>query len=381
MSDLGRIKLILFFTRGISLKTWDEVGMFERELAIYRCLQEHGVQVAFLTYGDARDLRYAERIHGIRILCNRWRLPLWCYERLLLVLHGWQLGRANIYKTNQANGADVALRVARRFGKPLIARCGYMWSRFAALEQGADSKAAWRARTQEAQIFTAADRVVVTAEHMKQYIAEQYGLMNSRVAVIPNYVLTDLFRPDSKGNHKPGRICFVGRLEAQKNLFALLEAIRGLDVELEIIGDGSQREALKAAAREKGVNAFFLGNRPHAALPQHFNFAEIFILPSLYEGHPKTLLEAMACGLPVIGTDVPGIRELIRHRETGYLCTTSPDEIRAAIRNVVADADLRARMGRNAREFVVEHFALERVVEMEAALLKELVEWPTTVDR
>jgi glycosyltransferase involved in cell wall biosynthesis len=80
----------------------------------------------------------------------------------------------------------------------------------------------------------------------------------------------------------------------------------------------------------------------------------------------------MACGLPVIGTDVPGIRELIRHRETGYLCGTSPQEIRAAIQDVLDDMDLRTRMGCNAREFVVENFALEQVVEMELALLEEV---------
>jgi len=373
MTDLDKTKLVLFFTRGVSLRTWDQVGMFEREVAIYRLLQECGVQVSFVTYGDASDLRYADRFPGICILCNRWGLSPKRYERWLPLLHGWHLWRAGIYKTNQTNGADVALRAAGLFRKPLIARCGYMWSRFTAREQRADSESARHARTQEAKVFTAADRVVVTAEHMKQYIVEQYGLANSKVTVIPNYVLTDLFRPDSDGICKPGRICFVGRLHPQKNLFALIEAVRGLNVELEIIGDGSQREALKAAANDKRVNGRFLRNRPHAELPQHFNAAEIFILPSLYEGHPKTILEAMACGRPVIGTNVPGIREIIRHRETGYLCGTSPEEIRLAIQDMLADADLRARMGRNARQFVVEHFALEKIVDMELALLEELL--------
>jgi len=368
------VRLILFFTTGASLHFWDKITLtFEREVAIYQRLHERGVQVSFVTYGDAKDLRYAARIPGIRVLCNRWGLSLRRYERWLPVLHGWHLWRADVYTTNQTVGADVALRTARLFGKPLIARCGYMWSRFAARQDGADSEAAYHAQTQEAQVFPAADRVVVTAGHMKQYVEEQYGLADSRVRVIPNYVLTDLFRPDSEGTCKPGRICFVGRLEAQKNLFALLEALRGLDVELEIIGEGSQREALEAAARDKGVNILFLGKRPHAELPQHLNAAEMFILPSLYEGHPKALLEAMACSRPVIGTDVIGIRELIRHRETGYLCGTSPEEIRAAIQDVLSDADLRNHMGHNAQEFVLEHFALERVVEMELALLSEVV--------
>jgi len=371
---LRQIRLVLFFTKGTSLSTWDRVGMLEREVAIYRRLQEHGMHVSFVTYGDASDLRYVERISGIDILCNRWGLPQRRYERLLLYLHARHLWRANVIKTNQTNGADVALRVARRFHKPLIARCGYMWSHFVAQQQGADPEYARQVRTREKKVFTGADRVVVTAEHMKQYVIEQYGLSEDKVMVIPNYVLTDLFRPDLEDNHPPGRICFVGRLEEQKNPFALLEAVQGLDVELVIIGSGSQQGALEAKAHDEGTNVRFLGNRPHTELPQHFNASEVFILPSLYEGHPKTLLETMACGRPVIGTDVPGIREIVRHRETGYLCGTSPPEIRRAIQEVLGDKVLQKRMGRQAREYVVENFALERVLEMELKLLRGLVD-------
>ena len=96
-------------------------------------------------------------------------------------------------------------------------------------------------------------------------------------------------------------------------------------------------------------------------------------MPSHIEHHPKALLEAMACGLPVIGAEVDGIRELIQHRQTGYLCGTSPESIRTAVQDVLADKALRARMGRNAREFVVENFALERVLEMEMGVLQKVL--------
>lgn len=366
------LQLVLFFTRGVSLRTWDQVGMFEREVAIYRRLQKHGVQVTFITYGDARDLSYADRIPGIRILCNHWGLTAQCYKRWLPILHGWHLWRADVYKSNQTMGADVALRAARLYHKPLIARCGYMWSYFASRAQGDDSEAAQLARKQEKQVFTAADRVVVTTKQMQNYVVEQHNLKNSKIKVIPNYVLTDFFRPNKAGNCKSGRISFVGRLNDQKNLFALLEAVRGLNVELDIIGSGSQRKVLEKLGRENKVNVHFLGNRPHAELPQYFNRSDIFVLPSSYEGHPKTLLEAMSCGLPVIGTDVPGIRELVRHRETGYLCGTLPSEIKAAIQDVLGDKKLQIKIGKNARKFVVDNFSIEHILKLELALLREL---------
>ena len=97
------------------------------------------------------------------------------------------------------------------------------------------------------------------------------------------------------------------------------------------------------------------------------------MLPSYYEGHPKTLLEAMACGLAVITTDVPGIREIIRHRENGFLTGTSPSDLRQAITEVVSDPRLRDHMGSNARQYILERFRLDRIVDLELGRLAELV--------
>jgi glycosyltransferase involved in cell wall biosynthesis len=371
MSDFGRINLVLFFTRGISLRTWDEMGIFEREVALYRHLNERGVQVSFITYGDGSDLSYADHLPGIRILCNRWRLPERWYIRLVSWLHPLLWPGPAVFKSNQVLGADIALRAARRCGKKFIARSGYLPSNIDAWYHGAESAEAQKARQLEAAVFPAADRVVVTTSAVCQTVVERYGVKPEKVRIIPNYVDTKLFKPPSN-SRQPNLLCFVGRLSEEKNIPALLDAIHGLDVELAVIGGGSLEEMLRAKTRQERLAVRFLGNISNAELPAHLNRASLFILPSFIEHHPKALLEAMACGLAVIGTGVPGIRDLIRHRETGYLCGTSSEEIRAAIQDVLADADLRARMGRNAREFVVEHFALERVLEMELALLEEL---------
>lgn len=373
MSNLERTKLVLFFTRSVSLKTWDKIGMFEREVALYRHLQTHGVQVSFVTYGDASDLGYADRLLGICIVCNRWGLPERWYIRFISWLYPMLWRGSAVFKSHQVLGADIALRAARRFGKKFIARCGYLPSNIAIWHHGAESPQAQRARQLEAAVLPAADRVVATTSAMCQAIVERYSVNSGKIRIIPNYVNTQLFKPSSN-SRQSNLLYFVGRLETEKNVPALLDAIHELDVELVVIGEGSLKETLRAKAQEKQLHARFLGNIPNADLPAHLNRASLFILPSHIEHHPKALLEAMACGLPVIGTDVPGIRELIRHRETGYLCGTSSKEIRAAIQDVLGDAGLRACMGCNAREFVVENFSLERVMEMELALLKELVD-------
>jgi glycosyltransferase involved in cell wall biosynthesis len=367
----SEMHLVLFFTRRVSLEAWNKTGIFEREVALYRRLQEHHVKVTFVTYGDRRDLEYAARIPGIRILCNRWGLPPRTYERWLPWLHAPWLRLANIIKTNQTNGAEVALKASRRWRKPLIARCGYMWSDFVANQQGTDSLATAEARGVEARVFSAAERVVVTTPTMVADIARRVPKAAGHTVLIPNYVDTRLFAPtDDEG--KDCDLIFVGRLSPQKNVAALLDAIQPLDVRINLVGDGELRHALQDRFAVLDDRVRWLGNVPNAELPVYLNRGRVFVLPSHYEGHPKTLIEAMACGLPVIGADSPGIRELIHHGETGYLCGTDPVSIRAAIQALLADFSLCLCLGSGARRYAVENFALDRILELELALLHEV---------
>jgi len=373
MATLQDAHLVLFFTRGISLKTWDHIGLLDREVALYEAMRPCLGKITFVTYGDARDLRYADRVNGIRIVCNRWRLPQQLYVKLLSRLYPRHWKGCVVLKSNQVQGADIALQVARRFRNKFVARCGYLHSDVIEHRHGSNSDQARRARALEKKVFDGADRVVVTTPVMRERVLQRYRLPEERVVVIPNYVDTEVFRPGSDRYRLPKRICYVGRLGEEKNLFGLLEAVKGLEVELVIVGGGPLSIKLRKEAALHKLPVRLMGNVPNRKLPEILNSAALFILPSYYEGHPKALLEAMACGLPVIGTDVSGIRELISHRETGYLCGTSSEEIRQAIQEVLSDLQLRTRMGRNARDFIINNFTLERVSKMELALLEELL--------
>jgi glycosyltransferase involved in cell wall biosynthesis len=364
------MQLALFFTHGVSLREWAQVGMLEREVALYLGLKRMGVGVNFVTYGDGGDDEFTDLARGLVVRCNRWRLPQTLYGRLIPRLHGRVLSRASVFKSNQILGADIALAAAKRFGKPFIARCGYLRSGFMEHAHGKKSALAEVARDFEAHVFTGADRVVVTTGRMRDAVIGRYGIEKSVVRVIPNFVDTARFQPREPMDRR--RLCFIGRLAEQKNLFALLEAIEGMEVELTVVGDGHLRPGLERMVREKNLPVRFLGSIPHGSLPDVLGECGIFVLPSLYEGHPKSLLEAMACGLPVIGANVPGIGDLLHHRETGYLCGTSPESIREALRTLSGDEDLCLRMGGAARQFITGSCTLDRVVEMEFGLLKEL---------
>jgi glycosyltransferase involved in cell wall biosynthesis len=366
-------ELTLFFTSNASLQIWNQLGSIERETALYKALSKRGVQVRFVTYGDSGDLRLQSHISGIKLICNRWGIPKRYYVMLLTKMARFIFTGNTILKSNQVKGANVALRSAQNIGKPFIARCGYLWSQFA-LEKsnGHITDTVKKIREYEKMVFTQANVVVVTTKEMQDYIINNYSQQTEKIHVIPNYVLTEVFKPNGSKPNRQKRLCFIGRLETQKNLFNLLEAIKGLDLEIFFVGDGSLRKALKEKVNQYQINAEFVGNQPHNKLPEYLNSSNIFILPSSYEGHPKALLEAMACGLPVIGTNVSGIRKLITHKENGYLCGESPQEIRSAIQAVLGNEQLQTRMGVNARAYVAENFTLERIVEMELALLDSL---------
>ncbi|HMM19583.1 MAG TPA: glycosyltransferase family 4 protein [Selenomonadales bacterium] len=362
--------LVLFLTRGMSIKKWDDLGMLSREISLYQELQSKGVRISFISFGNAEDLRYQNQLNGIRIYCNRYNLPGKIYEKLLPILHRHTFSACSLIKTNQMNGADLALTASLFFKKPLVARCGYMWSEFAAKQCGSMSELHQHTLEVEKKVFSKASRVVVTTPTMKEDILLRGITVAEKIKIIPNYVLTNVFRLENK--EKDIDVLYIGRLAEQKNVQALLQAAQTMDIRLTIIGQGPLKEELQAKYGRS--NIVWIDHVANTEIPQYVNRAKIFVLPSFYEGHPKTLIEAMACGAPVIGADSPGIREVIRHKETGLLCGTDPQGIAAAIHELLADTALCGRLGQAAREYAEKEYALDAIVEKEYEVYKQTLQ-------
>jgi glycosyltransferase involved in cell wall biosynthesis len=216
----------------------------------------------------------------------------------------------------------------------------------------------------------AADLVIVTSAAAHDHLVHTHHLRADRVVVIPNHVDTNRFAPGVATAREPGAVGFVGRLAREKNVAALLHALAGLPgTRLVVAGDGPLRADLEDLAHRLGVKAEFLGAIPNAELPALLARVSVFALPSLYEWAPKSLLEAMAAGVPVVAADVPGIRDVVRHGESGWLTATDAGALRASLERVLGDATLRARLADAARRHVVQHHSTERVVEQERRAL------------
>ncbi len=364
--------LVLFFTEDVSLADWADGGMLAREVALYRHLAKLGKRVEFVTYGRSSDAEVAARMPEIDVRFNAYGLLPGLYKRSL----SWFPPKGRVFKSNQVSGSDIALAAARRAGARFVARCGYLLSFVDERTHGVDSPPARAARQLEKQVFTAADQVVVTTPTIAQRVQENYELSARRIKIIPNYVETDRFAPQKAQGKRPLRIGFVGRLAWEKNLLALVEAVSGLDVELVMVGAGPQKAELQARADALGVKLSLPGRMDNSALPAFLNSCDLFVLPSLYEGHPKALIEAMACGLAVIGTRVPGIAEMIQDGHNGLLAEPDAASLRTTIDRAAGDASLRARLGKAARGYVLRHFSLEQVAALELTLLEELSNVP-----
>lgn len=366
-------KLVVFFSRGMSLEGWHQAGILDREIALYRELSDSVDRLAFVTYGGLDELKWAALLPGVEILPNRLGIATNVYSLIAPWLHRKSLRDASVFRTNQINGAWCGVVAKVLFGKPLVVRCGFLWADFVARLSTSRFRRTVT-RLIERAMMRMADRIVVAADADASRIVQRYGIDRRRITVIPNYVDTSRFRPLPNPPAERGTMCFIGRLEAQKNLESLLDALRGLpDVRLTVVGDGLLRSALEARARAHAVRAEFIGRVPHSDLPAVLNGSEVFVLPSHYEGNPKALVEAMACGIPVIGARSPGIREIVTHGETGFLCGTSPVEIRSAVLEVFNDPVLRERIRQGGLQYVQQSCSLTLAAERERAILASIV--------
>ena len=363
--------LALFFTTGVSLKTWHHIGMIDREVAVYDKLSKYFKHIYFLTYGGEEDLRFKDYLaDNITIVPKKNISNNLLYSFMLPFIHHRILKKVDILKTNQMFGSWSAILTKLIYRKRLVVRTGYMLSIHFA-KRNPKSKRKWLMKSIEGLAYKLANAIITSSQINFEYVERNYHPRRSHI-LIPNYVETDIFKPMDIAKRK-GSICFVGRLTQQKNLFALLEALQGLPYTLSIIGSGEQREQLKQFANENGIKVKFLGNIPNHELPKILNEHELFVLPSLWEGMPKTLLEAMACGLPVMGTNIDGIREVIKHGENGILCDTNSKSIREAIISVMEEKELKERLRESARRTVVQSYSLDCLVEKELKLMEGLV--------
>jgi len=236
-----------------------------------------------------------------------------------------------------------------------------------------------------------ADAVVAVSNGLRDIALETDDIP---IKVIPNAIDLTRFTPLlswEKERREDGRttLLFVGRLIKFKNVEMLLEAISIVKEQtqmpfvLKVIGDGIERPNLEEQAGELGLGSHvqFCGWVERSKIVSHYQLVDIFVTASVWEGMPNTVLEAMACGLPIIASEIQGCEDLVRRGVNGYLVPVQDAHAMAeAILQLLDNKFERRRMGRESRRIVEQTFAWERIAEEYAGVYTRVSNNLTTND-
>jgi len=247
----------------------------------------------------------------------------------------------------------------------------------------------------EGEIAQQADLLIASTPDESADLVRAYGADPGRVFVVPPGVDLSMFQPldreeaRRKIGYGPGRLLlFVGRLERLKGVEVAIRALALLrdrnhdDVRLLILGedsregDESEKERLKSIASELSVRdrVDFLGSVAHHELPYFYSAADVLVMPSYSESFGLVGLEAQACGRPVVGSDVTGLRTVVRDEVSGYLVGGHDPALYAErIGRLLDNPDLAQQMGRRGR-LLAQRFSWTRTADRLEELFDGVVE-------
>ena len=199
------------------------------------------------------------------------------------------------------------------------------------------------------KIWKRTKKVIANSEGLKK-LANKV-VPDQEISVIYNGVDTEEFRPlEDKQEENKLKIISIGRLIERKGFKYLFESIKNnKQVSLTLVGEGNLQSELKKLAARNNIEVNFLGKINHKDIAKYLQRADLFVLPSLNEGMSNSILEAMACGLPIIATDTGGSKELIKNN--GFVVKKADaGSLKKVIENFIANRELIESMGRASRE-------------------------------
>lgn len=360
-------------TPGMSLSKWDELGMLSRELNIYQKLGEEIGRVYIYSYGN-NEGKYTKNYPNIEVISKYWFFPeKWrgqkyinlLYNTISIILRYRFFKNIDVVKTNQFRGSGFGYILKKIFGCRFVVRMGFYYNHF----QGLTPKD----YSTQKKFFQMADKIIVTEGKAAKFIKTKYNLPINKVVCFKNYIDTEIFKPINY--EKNIDILYVGRVNERKNIENLLKSLVGLNLNIMLIGKGNEKyiNDLENIANKNNLKVSFIQRVNNNDLVDIYNRSKIYILPSFFEGNPKTLLEAMSCGCACIGTDVNGINNILSNKFNGLLCETNADDIFKAVDELINNNKLRKYLGFNAREYILDNCSMENLLSIEVEIYRKLL--------
>ena len=327
-------------------------------------LRHHGHDVVVLSGGhgpfeqmlaDAGLHHRPLRSLGRALRPDRDAIAAW---QLRAALRTW---RPDVLSLHTAKAGALGRLVAPTLGlRPLYTPHG--WS-FAA---GVEPTQASRYRAMERMLATLPSLIVNVCEHDRRLALEAGVGRAAQHVMVHNGMPERPGLPLARPAYQPVQVVMVARFEAQKDHATLVRALARLDLStpwrLTLIGDGPLRAATEDLATQLGIRERVRFTGALLDVAHELARAQLFALTTHWEGFPRSVLEAMRAGLPVLASDVGGVREAVVDGRTGL--ATPPGDVAAnsdALRHLLTRPELRARMGAAGRARYLEHFTLDRM--------------------
>jgi glycosyltransferase involved in cell wall biosynthesis len=226
-----------------------------------------------------------------------------------------------------------------------------------------------------------ADRIICYTHIEKDKLIDMLKIDSGKIRVIPNGVDTELFQPDNgiSIKHQTPTILWVGRFVPGKSVEYIIHAAKILvkeipDLKILLVGDGPLKDKILSLVEKFNLkkNVKIKENIANENMPEIYRKSDVFVLPSLNEGVPKTLLEAMASGKPVVISDLPHLKELVK--DAGLMFPKGDVHTFAdSIKRLIMDKKLAKEFGSTGRMKIVEDHSWENTVRKTIEMYEEVV--------
>ncbi len=364
------MKVAVFLTWDYSLKTWNESGTIDRELTFFKKIEkDRNVLFSYFTYGKSSDIELASR-YGLHEVNPIYSNKKYYKNKLLRLFSSFLLifkfknkfDGVDLIFQNQLLGCWVPILIKKIYKKPLIIRTGYDMLDFARQDKKPFYiiylyKILTKFAVKNCDYFT------VTSRTDLEKFKTDYPVYDHKFLLRPNWVeISELEKLQNRYNNK---ILAVGRLVKQKNFSYLISEFKNSKkyLEIDIVGNGPDIDELSAQAEKQNVKINLLGNFENKELLKLYQQYKFFISTSLFEGNPKSLLEAMGSGCVVIGSNINNHKEIISDGKNGYLFEIKDSHLIDKFNFVSQNDDVLSNISKEAHSFIKNTFSLNKSVE------------------
>jgi len=370
--------ICLFFSNDTTLLDWKRSGILVREINYYKKLIKKNYNLIILTYGDKKDkaigLKFKNRIRIIPVYEKLIKPKNFLLRNLYNIVIPTLLLRKEkfqIIKVNQLSSGLSGLLASVFLNKKIYFRIGWEPNLlYKIVKSNMKSRVLYKFLS--LIIYNFGKNFSVSSHEIKNYILKN-TIFNSKkkyIKVVENFVDTNSFLKFKKKKFDR-RVLLVSRLSKEKNIKFLIQALKETNIKADIIGAGTEKENLIKFAKKNKVKINFLGKKNNKDLPKYFNSYYVYVICSKNEGNVKSLLEAMSCQLICLGTNVNGIRNIIKNNKTG-LIVNNPLDLRSKLNKIFDNINKYKFLGILSRKRVLKFNSINHFLNQEIKILSKL---------